>query len=978
MGNDKDVEFFIILYSRIINLQPNPHPNHKIMTTNANQNIESNKVNPNEKAGNESSFEFKGFPYVISILGEDYNVNQNGCSVDVKSIEKKIKGYIDKIAEKCTWGIWYWKKSVIPLFILFDANNKFIKEILEEKQKEYHDNNRKDRDIVLVAVAANKPENGYDKYKNIISYNDPKINSEKSTPELERYYWIDPKFDDLDEKSPDEKKLQDEAPDKEPGISKEKSPDEKKRKQRLLNEFIVQHSHLAIIFNKKLYTEAVNDAPDDSLIWAIRYKLEGYPGSRYQQEQTEKITYPAIGPVLRIVITKDKNNKDKNNIDTYFYPSREPITKQDGNKPEEFKPRDLNLDYIDSCKIKNNKDFTEEQEIKDNLEILKIVNRKSLKHTNQKQEENKKYHIKDLALRDYGISKFDNPNSLVQRLIVYSKAIQKVSDHYQWWTSFVTQAFCLLFLFALACNSSLICINDILITQYGVNIFQIWGWWTPPVNIQKGLNIAGIEYFTKPSIYIFGTLAFLCIGIFFCCLYSILGIPHQKYHRFQTLADCLRIQAFWKFAGMDDNVSANFRSHQIPKTDWLMITLNGLNIITKGKEEEFSENNIKLIDKFWLEDRIDHEFVPIYKKTPFKVVIDSLSRIDIFFIVLYSCIFLCSLVCFIATVPFLYKIILLGVAIIVIVSARLLIKNGFYPQFITVVSLSLVLYGCFTGIFELWRLSTLCDGAQTHNQINVKFLMTETFRLCVQLLASFILVAFLYLRMQMFDKERRRIEQLRSSFNVADYSLDIILNPEDKNIANKIASKKIKHDKEVANKALKEILKENSFLFNEEDIYLIFRNEYFDNNFIDKLLEKYNIQNNSEYEQEPQERSWFQWAKFLWKVFRGKDRDDKRINTKDNDKTDSLKNEIQKALEFYNEKQKKQLYELIKLVKKKNDNFNKSKNSVLDDEALNNNAEENAKKEFCQLILLELGQEVLSKRINWLLDVNDRDLKKPQ
>ena len=48
------------------------------------------------------------------------------------------------------------------------------------------------------------------------------------------------------------------------------------------------------------------------------------------------------------------------------------------------------------------------------------------------------------------------------------------------------------------------------------------------------------------------------------------------------------------------------------------------------------------------------------------------------------------------------------------------------------------------------------------------------------------------------------------------------------------------------------------------------------------------------------------------------------------------------------------------------------------DKELKENANKTAKIVFCQQILRELGQEVLSKRIDWLLNVNDRDLKSPK
>ncbi|MBR6436861.1 MAG: hypothetical protein IKS45_10160, partial [Thermoguttaceae bacterium] len=63
-------------------------------------------------------------------------------------------------------------------------------------------------------------------------------------------------------------------------------------------EYIAQHSHLMIVLGNKKIEDILND--DNNLKHTIQYKLEGYPGSEGQQVQSEKITYPAIGPVLFI------------------------------------------------------------------------------------------------------------------------------------------------------------------------------------------------------------------------------------------------------------------------------------------------------------------------------------------------------------------------------------------------------------------------------------------------------------------------------------------------------------------------------------------------------------------------------------------------------------------------------------------------------------------------------------------------------
>ena len=64
------------------------------MSTSANQNNDSNSINSNKKSGNESSFNFKGFPYVISVLtSKTVSKSDDKLKVELIEIIKKLTGY---------------------------------------------------------------------------------------------------------------------------------------------------------------------------------------------------------------------------------------------------------------------------------------------------------------------------------------------------------------------------------------------------------------------------------------------------------------------------------------------------------------------------------------------------------------------------------------------------------------------------------------------------------------------------------------------------------------------------------------------------------------------------------------------------------------------------------------------------------------------------------------------------------------------
>ena len=133
--------------------------------------------------------------------------------------------------------------------------------------------------------------------------------------------------------------------------------------------------------------------------------------------------------------------------------------------------------------------------------------------------------------------------------------------------------------------------------------------------------------------------------------------------------------------------------------------------------------------------------------------------------------------------------------------------------------------------------------------------------------------------------------------------------------------------------------------------------------------------------------------------------DDVKKNVKDvvNEKitqvNEDVKKEVDKKLECVKENVRQCICNNIsnvitkvnneakELNKNLNDKFNNIKkeldsdiNTIKNDKVseIESVTEENAKINYLKNILLELGQEVLAKRIDWLLDVNDRDLKSPK
>ncbi len=52
---------------------------------------------------------------------------------------------------------------------------------------------------------------------------------------------------------------------------------------------------------------------------------------------------------------------------------------------------------------------------------------------------------------------------------------------------------------------------------------------------------------------------------------------HQTYHNIRAVAEGLRVQIFWRIAGINESVPNHYTSHQIPETSWLRVTITSLN-----------------------------------------------------------------------------------------------------------------------------------------------------------------------------------------------------------------------------------------------------------------------------------------------------------------------------------------------------------------------------------------------------------------
>lgn len=812
------------------------------------------------------------FPYVISILGH-LNLQELGVSSEYvtqarellkKTLNRYLKQVIKQWEAKSPYG---GEDDKFPLIILMNIADKFgglVTEVVKDLQEQY----KFVRLIAVLPMPKDKFIQQLEKEEGIV----------ESAEEFEKRY------NEFNNENDVKKHIWELSEREMPHIEGQ----EKSIKWRIYNEFVAQHSHLMIVFwqgqDEKEYEEEGkkddSEELEDSLDWVVRYKLEGYPGlSRHGQ--TDLITHPAIGPVLHIKTNQKTLTESKEYLPAYFYSDRATITKEENGK------RDLIINdsrFWDLEKIRHTwldkiyaySDIGHRSEIKINCQILKDLNcacqdkraREFTKgHKVQKiQEKNKPLRstFRDFVIQKYKeshkelkeeIPEIDEPTG---QYIAHYSILKQLGEFYREKTYRLINVFCGTFLILFFFTTLLLYLNNISIMSFGKNAlglsyYCVTGMYhteqladeghlgekseallklflpqtTPDAKLNESIHAEFTNVTRIIVIFFFSSLAVLgCIVSIFCCCISLMRNKwHYKYHQIRTLVDCLEVQIFWKIAGLDYNVSANFRSHQMPALDWLLMVLNGLNVTIPNSEKIESMEQLKerfrVLDTIWIEDYI-RQFDVIFKTNFWSFVYDRLilfskaafwgvSAATLFLFAFFiadigaGCGFWKSI--FIALQSTIVTGLLLGLYFFIssirdrvdenaklkkyedkydkfsgfigniyrAIKPKPITKNYFrVPILLTISQAFIIIIACSGVFFEFWRIKSIYEAAQSPAVQNLHSSMMA-FRLLLHLVLSIMAIGWLYTHMGLFAKSRRRIEQLYYPFEIVDYSIDMML-----------------------------------------------------------------------------------------------------------------------------------------------------------------------------------------------------------
>lgn len=634
------------------------------MTTNASDTNNSDNKKDNDGFIDEPPYCFgwmtnaKGikvpvFPYVISILGhldlKELGIPDDNINNSTKLLENTLAVYLEQIIKRWEKRYFWQKKIDIPLIILINFADKIgelITDVVEKLQEKYPF-------VRLIAVLP-MPKNELINQLKAEGETDENINA-----------FIN-RYDDFNknENGKNQKYIWE--------LSEREIPLEarqtKLERWRMFNEFVAQHSHIMIAFWQG--DQDTGSGLDDSLTWAIRYKLEGYPGLS-RNEQTDWLTYPATGPVLHIQTDSETLQTSKEFLPVRYYPERTNITEEvDGKR----KLIIANYEFWDLEKRRHSwlgrrfSDIWDRPEINNNFEILKKLNYACQdKNASQDSKPLNNPPLSSIIEKDIigkrpknkktiDIADFPEVDQPTGQFLAHYSIVKQLSEYYKRKTYGLASLFCLFFLMLFWFSIALFFLSNVCSMKNDVNIYRLSHYyvshWIPnqdlpinayyweqlfvPVkqfipqtsqdpklddlinnNTQGVSNIVGLSLLCSVLIIVF------LISVSACYISSSWNSWHYKYHQLKTLEDCLNVQVYWKVAGLDSRICTNFYYNQTHAIDWLLMALNGINATIPNSRLIESTSKLKerlrIVDDIWIEKNI-HGFNNIIRTKLFKFI----------------------------------------------------------------------------------------------------------------------------------------------------------------------------------------------------------------------------------------------------------------------------------------------------------------------------------------------------------------------
>lgn len=387
-----------------------------------------------------------------------------------------------------------------------------------------------------------------------------------------------------------------------------------------LSRFLAVHSHVLFAFWDGIPSVQLKGGTADTVFFKLNGNTETQTPSE-TQKQGDLLTFSSVGPVVHLLIPRNNQDNldyplasdlDMSSIPTFFL-TRKVLREKcshDVSSPDNF--QNFNRMFLNS-QLRSASPVADKPEIKTILEKIGRMNADSVSsfknasfiskcksayesffNLPQSDSEND---APKLFCNDFeSLNKFEDAS--VRTLAEHYAVADQMAMKFQKKTS--KMLYCYSIIFCLFCFAS-----SFLTTLWSIRTF---GWGDAQESCynfiwNSGTEPSRFEFFCLPKASLFYIASALALmGIYF---YARKQQYHYRYHRFRALAEALRVQIYWRIAGMKECVSDYYRSHQIQETEWIRAAINSLDVfLDSPKASGFGasqDERIRFTIKNWVE-----------------------------------------------------------------------------------------------------------------------------------------------------------------------------------------------------------------------------------------------------------------------------------------------------------------------------------------------------------------------------------------
>lgn len=363
--------------------------------------------------------------------------------------------------------------------------------------------------------------------------------------------------------------------------------------------FLALHSHVLFAFWDGI------DMPNliGGTSTVLHFKLEG---NTEKQTRSDILTYTSVGPVVQFLTPRNnkenlatpiKSLKKTNEIAVFFWSKYDLWDKE---KEQYFFPSREQMTEENRCKTS----VSFKPEILGTITRIGDMNRQSMKNMAPLQQ------METQSLNYLFEKKNDDPENYSDTVIenFCDAETEALIRHYAYADKlaegFKNRMLLIVYFYLIAVGAFLF--FSALLSSFWEIRQNGWGNNTLFSFVRKGHNTWCDMLFSMPhTTILYGISIILFITIF---LFAGFMKNHVYFYRFRAVAEALRVQIFWRIAGMSDCVSGYYRTHQLPETDWLRSVINGLDVLfAKPEDKNFKKTlpeRLKFVLDVWINGQL--------------------------------------------------------------------------------------------------------------------------------------------------------------------------------------------------------------------------------------------------------------------------------------------------------------------------------------------------------------------------------------